>query len=142
MSARELTARQRKFVELYEGNGTDAARKAGYKGSDNTLAQTARDLLSNPHISHLINSRQAKVLKKHIATREERQAFWTDVMGDTAEEMSARLKASELLGKSQADFVQKVEHSGPDGKPIEFSDHEAAAKLAAIFSAVKARKGE
>jgi DNA-binding XRE family transcriptional regulator len=32
------------------------------------------------------------------------------------------------------------EHSGPEGKPIEFSDHEAAAKLAAILNAAASRK--
>lgn len=38
--------------------------------------------------------------------------------------------------------VPKVhEHSGPDGKPIEFNDHEAAAKMAAILNAARERKG-
>jgi phage terminase small subunit len=142
MSGKTLTARQRKFVELYNGNGTEAARQAGYKGTDVTLANVARNLLRKTEIARLINERQAKVIKKRIASREERQAFWTDVMEDAGEEMGARLKASELLAKSQADFIQKVEHSGPDGKPIAFTDHEAAAKLAAILNAARERKGE
>lgn len=38
--------------------------------------------------------------------------------------------------------VPKVhEHSGPDGKAIEFSDHEAAAKMAAILNAAENRMG-
>lgn len=41
---------------------------------------------------------------KHVADRKERQEFWTDLM-KTAPNMNDRLRASELLGKSQADFV-------------------------------------
>src|SRR5688572_16971525 len=37
----ELTAKQSRFAELYDGNGTAAARKAGYTGSDNVLAKSA-----------------------------------------------------------------------------------------------------
>jgi hypothetical protein len=46
---------------------------------------------------------------KAIATREDRQSFWTEVMRDKLEKMVDRLRASELLGKSQADFVDRME---------------------------------
>ena len=36
-------------------------------------------------------------------------------MNDEVEDMKNRLRASELLGKSQADFIEKVEHSGTLG---------------------------
>lgn len=145
--ARALTPKQQRFVDLYDGNGTEAARLAGYGGNDNVLAVTARDLLRNPKIDAAIKARIAKsaegrAIKRRIASREERQEFWTRTMEDDGEEMPVRLKASELLAKSQADFVQKHEHSGPDGKPIEFSDHEAAAKLAAILNAARSRKAK
>jgi hypothetical protein len=54
---------------------------------------------------------QARVAARpEVATREERQAFWTSVMrGEEGAEMSERLKASELLGKSQLDFKERVE---------------------------------
>ena len=45
-----------------------------------------------------------------IATRDERQKFWTDVMNSSSEEMRDRLKASELLGKSEADFTENRNH--------------------------------
>ena len=51
-----------------------------------------------------------------------------------------KTKALELLGKHLKLFTDKVEHTGKDGEPIQFSDHEAAAKLAAILNAAKARK--
>ena len=107
-----LTAKQQAFVEAYAGNATDAARKAGYAGSDDTLAQVGHANLRNLKIAAAIAARGAQASKRRIASREERQAFWTGVMEDAAEEMSARLKASELLGKSEADFLERLQHEG------------------------------
>jgi hypothetical protein len=43
----------------------------------------------------------------------ERQQFWTAVLrGEESAEMKDRLKASELLGKCQGDFIERVESSG------------------------------
>lgn len=109
---RKFTARQQKFIDAYQGNGVEAARAAGYQGSYGTLGQTAYELLKNPEIAKAIAERQTKSSNKLIATREERQAFWTTVMLDTVEDMRNRLKASELLGRSNADFTEKIEHSG------------------------------
>ena len=73
------------------------------------------------------NSRQKK---SAIATREQRQAFWSDVMFGNVKQkvvvvvdgqdvevevpysMRERLKASELLGRSEADFIDRHQHSG------------------------------
>jgi hypothetical protein len=46
-----------------------------------------------------------------IASKNERQEFWSSVMLDETERMSDRLKASELLGKAAKDFVEQVEIS-------------------------------
>ena len=107
-----MTPRQKKFVELYLGNATEAARRAGYKGSDATLAQTGAQLLRKPEIRSAIDARTQASLAGPIATREQRQTFWTRVMNDELEKMEARLKASELLGKSQADFVERRQLEG------------------------------
>lgn len=47
-----------------------------------------------------------------IATRAERQAFWTQVMCAEKERTADRLKAAELLGRSEADFVERLQHEG------------------------------
>ena len=110
-----LTAKQLKFIEVYAGNGTDAARLAGYKGTDESLAAIASRLLRLVNVTDAIKSREAKRTSKLIANREERQQFWTKMM--RAEEIPEkwRLEASKLLGMSEADFTQKVEHSFLDG---------------------------
>jgi len=46
-----------------------------------------------------------------IASKNERQEFWSSVIYDETQRMSDRLKASELLGKAHRDFVEQVEVS-------------------------------
>ncbi|MDZ4243839.1 MAG: hypothetical protein U1C57_01910, partial [Candidatus Doudnabacteria bacterium] len=48
------------------------------------------------------------VSKASIMSKQERQEFWT-AMTKTAEKDSDKLKASELLGRSCADFIDKRE---------------------------------
>lgn len=109
--AKGLTYRQRRFVAVYAGNGTEAARIAGYTGSDETLRQTASQLLTIPHVIEAIRKRDAGEVRPYIADRIERQRFWTSTMRNRALDLDERLHASELLGKSEADFKDKVEHS-------------------------------
>lgn len=49
-----------------------------------------------------------------IANKIDRQTFWTNTMNNSVESMRDRLRASELLGKSEADFTEKIEHSTSD----------------------------
>lgn len=108
----KLTPKQQKFLQIYTGNGVDAARKAGYTGSDATLSQTAYELLRKPEIAEAIAKRQNKEINKIVTHREKLQKFWSDIVENEDKELNARLKASELLGKSEAVFLHKVEHSG------------------------------
>ena len=105
-----LTAKQQAFVEAYDGNATQAALKAGY--SPRTAAFIGAENLKKPQIKEAIAERNAPASSARIATREERQAFWTGVMRDPAEKMQDRLRAAELLGKSECDFAERVEVSG------------------------------
>lgn len=54
----------------------------------------------------------AQVMMRRIATRVDRQAMWTSVMEDVDADMQDRLRASELLAKSEGDFLTRHEHSG------------------------------
>lgn len=120
--AKPLTAKQQRFVDAYSGNATEAARLAGYAGSAEVLGQVGAENLKKPQIAAAIAKRESKVTKKLIATREQRQEFWSRVMLGPTDgepktlddlcEMKDRLKASELLGKSEADFTEKLDHSG------------------------------
>lgn len=110
---RALSPKQQKFVEYYAacGNATAAAREAGYRkprsvGSEN---------LAKPDIQAALAELTAKIASQRIADVIERQEYWTALMrnqikGDP-EMIKIGLKASELLGKAQSDFIAKVEHS-------------------------------
>ena len=110
-----LTERERRFVEAYTGeaagNATKAAILAGYK---RTAAEKAGWRLSNNvRIVSAIDQRASK--DPLIATREERRRFWTSAFRDINVPWRDRLKASELLGKSEADFVDRLNLSGNIG---------------------------
>lgn len=107
---RALTAKQRAFVGAYAGNGTEAAIAAGY--SPKSAEKIARDLLRKTTVVELIRAREKEALNPYIATRTKRQEFWSTVMFDGDEDMRNRLKASELLGKSEGDFIDRVELGG------------------------------
>lgn len=107
MAKDKLTARQQAFVEAYAGNATAAALAAGY--SERSARSQGQRLLTNDDIKDAIKAREAQRLAPTIATRQERQEFWTSVLRSEDEAMKDRLKAAELLGKSEGDFLERVE---------------------------------
>ena len=105
-----LNEMRQAFVEAFCGNATEAALKAGY--SPKTAYSQGQRMLKNVEVKAAIAARQAPNSAARIADRQERQSFWTQVMRDPDEDMRNRLKAAELLGKSECDFVEKVELNG------------------------------
>lgn len=108
----KLQAKQRKFAEVFSGNGTKAAREAGYRGDDKTLAVTAAELLRNPKVAEIIRTREEREVRPMVMSRQQRQELWSEIARDKKEDTAQRLKASELLGKSEADFVDRLKHEG------------------------------
>lgn len=113
-----LSSKESAFVDAFDGNGTAACRKAGYAGNDQTLAVQASRLLRKPKVREAIEERRKKQASATIASRQQRQEFWTKTMQDVGAEMRDRLKASELLGKSEADFIENIRHADPNGDPL------------------------
>ena len=114
--ADKLTEKQQRFVDAYDGNATQAAIAAGY--SKKTARMMGRENLTKPYILAEIRNRETKRRTPMIASREEGQAFWTEIMRDRHEKTQDRLKASELLGKSEADFIDRQELTGVNGAPL------------------------
>lgn len=111
-----LTAKQQRFIDAYTGNATAAAIAAGY--SAKTAPFIGAENLKKPKILAAIKSRETVRCTPLIASRAERQQFWSSVMRDKEQQMRDRLKAAELLGKSEADFVERQEITGRDGAPL------------------------
>ena len=100
MAKDKLTAKQRRFVEAYDGNATQAAIAAGY--SQKIARQMGQVNMTKRVILAEIKSRETVRCTPLIASRAERQQFWSSVMRDKEQMMRDRLKAAELLGKSEA----------------------------------------
>lgn len=102
-----MTLKQKLFIESYSGNATEAARAAGYDGSDAVLAQIGHENMRKPEIVSEIKNREKKIVSNTIVTRVQRQEFWSSIMMDSSFDIYARIKASELLAKSDGDFIKK-----------------------------------
>ncbi len=121
---RKLNTRQRAFVDAYDGNATKAAITAGY--SKTTAYSQGNRLLKHVGIMRAIKDREKARSDARIADREERQAFWSDTVRGKLKDadgnpievtMAEKLKASELLGRSEADFTEVVDNKFPGGLP-------------------------
>ena len=111
---RRLTQKQQAFVAAYDGNGVAAARAAGYGGADAVLGVTACRLLKNANVAKAIQAREQERIQPAILNRRQRQEFWSGIMLDEDAPLRDRLRASELLGRSEGDFLerQEVNHTG------------------------------
>lgn len=106
-----LTDMQRAFVEAFEGDAEAAAKAAGYK----YWGQAGKELIRDSRILAAIEMKfrgDQPGRSKSIATRLERQRQWTRIMRDERQDPMVRLRASELLGKAQGDFLDRIHHSG------------------------------
>lgn len=127
-----LTERQAKFVRgVASGKtATQAAKDAGY-GREYADRQ-AKQLLEKPQVKQHLADLNQKIASPEIADAASRQTWWTTVMNDTSQDIKARLKASELLGKAQGDFIERRELSTKDDLPIKFKLDLGAASMARL----------
>lgn len=103
-----MNSKQQLFISEYltDFNATQAAIRAGY--SVRSAGSIANELLKKPDIQQALQATITARNNNLIADREERKRFWSRVMLDENENMKHRLKASELLAKSEGDFIQQV----------------------------------
>lgn len=106
----KLTTKQRAWVDYYKSgmNAVEAARQAGYKDPEQAAYENKRKL------AFFIADRDAVLEQPRIATMEELNAFWTDVVRSENPKISMKdkLKASELRAKAAGGFLERVELSG------------------------------
>lgn len=128
----KLTPRQALFVEAYAGNATEAAKKAGYAHPQVMGCQ----LLSNPKVSQYIKQRSTIRKGQAIADRSERQRILTEILRNEDETPANRMKAIELLGRSEGDYIEHkiVENRYPQGKTFWELSIEYAREIRATHS--------
>lgn len=105
-----LSSKQKRFIELFDGsNARAAALAAGY--GEKHLAQAVRRLLTNDRVLAEIENREFKKPDVLINSKYARQRWFAELMENEALNTSDRLRAAELLGRSEGDFVDRIEHS-------------------------------
>lgn len=127
----KLTTAHRLFVEKYDGtNPAEAFRYSGSNGTDAFCLYSANQLLKDPLIIKAIEEASKYTGKQNaaIASRDERKMFWSSLMRNEDPyhkdainpltnaplpreplPLAVRIKGSELLGKSETDFVEKID---------------------------------
>ncbi len=100
-----MNERQRRFAEYYATslNATDAAIQAGY--SRHSAYSSGQRLLKKAEIQEYLTGLTCGGTSDRIAAAENIRRFWSEVMSNTGEKISIRLKASELLAKSYGMFT-------------------------------------
>lgn len=141
-----LTPKQQRFVEEYliDLNATQAAIRAGY--SEKTAKEIGSENLTKPNIAKAIEEAQNKraerteitqdyvlsniqkviercMQQEAVQARDGSPLLVQGPEGDLAclfefKETGA-LRGLELLGKHLGMFTEKVQHSGPDGGPVQ-----------------------
>lgn len=138
-----LTERQRKFVDVFlrDLNASEAARAAGYKGE--RADQAGHRMKSRRVVRAEIERRLSiatganlSILKHKVIAELEKEAFESEtiVSMQVGEETTvdrynpAKMKALELLAKYGGLLIEKHEHTGKDGAPIQYEALPATAK--------------
>lgn len=127
---RRLTERQKKWAQYYveNGNATEAARKAGYKGGTTQLGVQGAENRNNPKILRYIEETYADQLRakqeaeqQRIAKGSEVLRFLTNVMrGEEKDQfgldaqLTDRINAAKLLGQRYALFREVIKEEKAD----------------------------
>lgn len=112
------------FVREYliDKNATQAAIRAGY--SARGAGKTGHDMLQKPHIKAAV-TRELKAQAARTLMTADKVLLDIQQLGDKAAkagEFHAAIRSRELLGKHFRLFTDKVELTGKNDGPVEFSE--------------------
>jgi len=104
----KLTLKQQAFIDAYmgesRGNATDAARRAGYKGSDGTLQSVGAANLLKPVIADAITKRRQALDESRILTIEQIQEMLSGI-AVSAVKPADQISALKELAKMQGGYA-------------------------------------
>lgn len=108
----KLNERQRRFVDEYiiTGVAETAALNAGY--SEKYARASSHKLLAHVGIRELLKERNKSIDASKVASMQEVREFWSTVLRDEESDLKDRIKVSELIGKANGEFLDRVENTG------------------------------
>lgn len=114
---RPLTEKQEAWCQwmasaLVNFNGTEAARRAGYKGADAALARIAWENRRKPNVAARLEALKAKALSGANITVEKVLRDLEVARAQSLEggQFAAAVRCSELQGKYLKMFTERIEH--------------------------------
>lgn len=104
-----LTQKQIRFVREYalHGNGTEAARRAGYQQDANGLGVQAHDNLRKPNVKAELERVSALIAPEITPMRVQRRLHEISHASQEAGQFGPAVRSEELLGKSIGMWVEQ-----------------------------------
>ena len=114
---KKLTKMEKEFVTSFTGDVVGTMKGMGKNGSDAQLHTRGREILRRPQVKEAMIGRMDYLKEKHesMMTSEEMLLWYSDLIrgfdnyGQAPPKIGDRLKASEMLGRANAIFVDKKE---------------------------------
>src|SRR5262245_9754703 len=111
-----LSRKQERFIAEYvagNGNASQAARKAGYRGNSNVVGVTAHRTLNNAKVKSQLARELARIDVQITPGRVQRRLDEISHASQSAGQFGPAVRAEELLGKSIGMWIdQSVQLSG------------------------------
>ena len=108
-----LTPKQKQFAEEYIRTGNARASYMTVYGCKEKVAEAASSrTLSIVKVREYIEALNKAILTPKIADMVEVKEFWTQTLRNEEIDRKDRLKASEYIAKTNAAFIEKIDHSG------------------------------
>jgi acyl-CoA reductase-like NAD-dependent aldehyde dehydrogenase len=124
MSARKDPAsartRRRAFAEhLATGiSQTEAARRAGYTGTDESLGNTASRLMKNDEVRQWLDAAREKASTARIMTAQQRREHLTRIAQTEMSEHRDQISAIKVLNDMDGLTIKKIHHADKDGNSL------------------------
>lgn len=137
-TTRHLTLKQERFVKAYAklGNGTKAAKAAGYSdSSDGVVRQQAAENLAKPYIAAAIAQEVARIDQQtdYGPTRVRARLDRLSHVAEEVQQLGVAVRAEELLGRAAGMFVDQT---------LSLTANISADHLAALIEVAKQRQQE
>lgn len=108
-----LTPKQEKFAQsIVEGMSQADAYRSAYstkRMADKTIWENASRLMADSKVKARVQELRDRIATDSIMTAQERLEWLTELIKNTEEGTTDRLRAIDIMNKMQGEYVQKVE---------------------------------